>query len=207
MNTKLQYSYGEMIIPKGTILYHRSKKPFQINIDKSMLFTTFHPDDWPIGDYITKIKIKKNLSLFFMIHPDIFYMSSIHSLLDLLIIKDIDNVWVKQQNNYLEYFKNKLKKENFDGWFSTIEDKTNVEICLINDLNNYKVIYPSKNTSKYCRITNKPIKIKLNKKYEKFVENYTKFSIKDNYYFPFQKIFKNASIEYNDKAFIPIIWN
>ena len=58
----LREEYGEMIIKKDSILYHTSDDLFtyQNNIDKPMLFCTFHPSEYT-GDnkYVHYIKIKK----------------------------------------------------------------------------------------------------------------------------------------------------
>ncbi len=59
-------SYGEMILKKGTRLYHTSKKIFEYNPEKPMLFLTFHPSEWE-NEYITIIELKKDISLLFMV--------------------------------------------------------------------------------------------------------------------------------------------
>jgi hypothetical protein len=64
----LREIYGEMKLKKGSILYHTSDDFFQINYNKPMLFCTFHPSEWDIiNEYVTYIKIKKDISLLFMI--------------------------------------------------------------------------------------------------------------------------------------------
>ena len=65
----LRDKYGEMIIKKGTVLYHTSDNQFTINNSKPMLFLTFHPSEYIRGSdsFITRIALNKDFSLFFMI--------------------------------------------------------------------------------------------------------------------------------------------
>jgi len=66
----MKRSYGEVIVKKGSILYHTSDEPFEIKDqnDKPMLFCTFHPSEWDVmNEYATFIKLKKDISLLFMI--------------------------------------------------------------------------------------------------------------------------------------------
>jgi hypothetical protein len=64
-------SYGEVILKKDFILYHTSDNIFLNKPKHPMLFCTFHPSEWFYGeDFITTIKLKKDVSLFFMIDFD-----------------------------------------------------------------------------------------------------------------------------------------
>jgi len=66
----LREVYGEIILKKDSILYHTSDEPFMYKSkkDKPLLFCTFHPSEYGmIGDYVTPIILKKDVSLFFMI--------------------------------------------------------------------------------------------------------------------------------------------
>ena len=67
----LRNTYDEMIIKKGSILYHTTDYLFEYknNTVKPMLFCTFHPSEY-IGDnykYVNFVNIKKDISLLFMI--------------------------------------------------------------------------------------------------------------------------------------------
>ena len=94
-------NYQELILPKGFVLYYPSDKPF---IDESkynnMIRCVFHPSERE-ADYIIKIKLKKDISLFFAID---FRLSNIKN--DLLIsvpyctIKEIVKTY---------FFKNSIK--------------------------------------------------------------------------------------------------
>ena len=66
----LRQNYGEMIIKEGSILYHTSDDIFK-HRKKPMLFCTFHPSEYT-GDnkYLHFIKIKRDLSLLFMINDN-----------------------------------------------------------------------------------------------------------------------------------------
>ena len=136
----LRSIYGEMIIQKESILYHTSDDLFtyQNNIDKPMLFCTFHPSEYT-GDnkYVHYIKIKKDLSLLFMI--DSIKNIKIYSSLNQIINHPNKNL-AKKHNYVLQDVVNELKKETFDGWFSSIENKGFVELALINDKKLFEVI-------------------------------------------------------------------
>ena len=40
--------------------------------------------------------------------------------------------------------KKKLESENFDGWFTSIENSATVEVCLLNDKNIFTIIKQKK---------------------------------------------------------------
>jgi hypothetical protein len=50
----------------------------------------------------------------------------------------------KMNNSKLLLFSTQLKKNNFDGWFTSINNKTNVEVALINNSNLYKLLKTDK---------------------------------------------------------------
>jgi len=66
----LRQIYGEIILQKDSILYHTSDEPYTYKSEneRPFLFCSFHPSEYGIiGEYVTKIKLKKDTSLFFMI--------------------------------------------------------------------------------------------------------------------------------------------
>jgi hypothetical protein len=133
----LRQVYGEVILKKGCILYHSSDKRFKYNDKKPMLFCTFHPNEFISNEsYVSKIKLKKNVSLFFMIE-NIFGTDIISALSEFL---QNNNNLAKTNNSKLLNFSEKLKNENFDGWFCSIENKSGVEVALINDQNIFEKI-------------------------------------------------------------------
>jgi hypothetical protein len=225
----LREFYGEMIIRKNTILYHSDDNIFSVKPEKPMLFLSFHPRDWH-GKYTTQIKLKKDISLFFMVNPDQYWGSSIRPLLNTLTKKKGRNL-NKQINSNLKCYIPYLIHENFDGWFSTIEGGTTVEIALINNLDIYDIIsselhnstnyeygrfndnnntlfIPAKYGDKYPIHTSVfPIKLILNYRYKPFIDSYTEQSIKNYYEFPFQIVLKNSEIEYVKKEYKNIFWD
>lgn len=214
----LKSTYGEMIIQKESILYHTSDDLFkyQNDIDKPMLFCTFHPSEYT-GDnkYVHFIKIKKPLSLLFMI--DSIKNIKIYSSLNQIIDHPNKNL-AKKHNYVLEMVVNELKKETFDGWFSSIENKGFVEIALINDKKIFEVIdcqilnrnwrngnnannqITVKNWGKkyeICTVKN-PVTLNINQKYEDIIIKYKEYQKKSNFplEYIFQVILENAIINY-----------
>lgn len=217
----LRNEYGEMIIHKNSILYHTSDDVFEFknNNIKPMLFCTFHPSDYP-GDnntYVNMIRIKKDISLFFMI--DYIGKTHIFSSLEKLIDHPNKNL-AKKHNDILKIIVKELKKENFNGWFSSIENKSHVEVALINNKNIYEIIETNnlkrnwrngyynnnnnnkiekKNWGKYkiCSIEI-PVILNINKKYKEMLEKYKEYEIKSKFIseYTFQIILDNAIINY-----------
>jgi hypothetical protein len=196
----LRKQYGEMIIKEGGILYHTSDDKFKYKDHKPMLFCTFHPSEYTGNNkYLHYVKIKKDISLLFMISDikDI----KIYSALNDLIEHPNKNL-AKKHDYILKILEMDLKKENFDGWFSSIENKANVEVALNNNKDIYEIIetkllqhnwnnghYDEDNIilKKWGKIRISiieiPVILNINKKYKK-------------YKFIFQIILNNAIINY-----------
>jgi len=163
-----------------------------------------------IDDYVTYIKLKKNITLLFMIEG--FRKTYIFSSLNLFRNHPNLNSYVKE-----------LKKEKFDGWFTSIENKSSIEVALINDNslfdrikteeftrnwrngNNLNNIITTKNWgTKYsiCSIEY-PIIFKINNKFQQFIEDYINYGLKSK--FPYehvlQVILQNATIYYHQTNF------
>jgi hypothetical protein len=156
--------YGKMIIKKDTILYHTSDEPFQYNPTKNMLFCTFHPSEYT-GDneFVHFIILKRDVELLFMV--DHIHRIKLFSALNQIIDHPNKNMakntlsygGVSRNNgwNYgdvvgmihpfiLQEMVTKLQQDRLDGWFSSIENRSNVEIAFINDRNIYDVIHTEK---------------------------------------------------------------
>ena len=137
-------SYGKVIIPKESILYHTSDELFDFKNknDKPMLFCTFHPSEWDsMNEYVTFIKLKKDVSLLFMINEC--KKAKIFSSLNLFTNHPNLNL-AKKDEKQLFCYVNELIKENLDGWISSIENKTSIEVSLINDSNIFEPIKTEK---------------------------------------------------------------
>ena len=224
---RLRNVYGEMILPKGTMLYHTSEEPFTHKPTKPMLFCTFHPSEWEgLNTYVTRIVLKKDVSLFFMISG--FRKTFVHSLLDVLINKPGNNLAKMNDTNLSCYVKH-LKQEQFNGWISTIEGKSTVEVALINDssvfevseseelhrnwrnANNANNIITHKNWGSVYPITTaqNPAILNLNERFKNDVESYKLYALTST--FPlehtFQVVISNAVIRYFPGPNTYIGWN
>jgi hypothetical protein len=223
---KLKNIYGKMIIKKGSILYHTSYEEFKPNPDKAMLFCIFHPSEWNrYAPYITFIKLKRDIKLLFMVDKIIKdrVLSSLNSFTN-----NKNGIMIKRHNNILKLFAIKLKKERFDGWFTSIEDKTTVEVALINNENIFDIVKTeelkrnwrngncaNKNNTKIPKnwgylypisTIKRPVKIKMNLRYKKMIEEYKKFGKNSGYPFEyiFQVLLENAKIFYYKEDFTEI---
>ena len=222
----LKKSYGVMKLKEGSVLYHASDRKFKDNPNKPILFCTFHPSEWS-DKYITRIRIKKNISLLFMI--DLIKNDKIWSSLNKMTNNKLLNL-AKMKDKYLQCYVEELKKDKLSGWFSSIENKTSVEIALINSdkifepiesdklkkkwrhgncANEYDIKIP-KNWGKLypiCTIE-RPVNLKINLRYKKMIEGYKKYEKYSGYplEYVFQVILENAKIFYHKEEFIKVIW-
>ena len=223
----LKKYYGKVILKKDLILYYTSESLFTYNHNKPMLFCTFHPSEWDgINDFVHYIILKQDINLLFMIDSirKTYIFSSLHKF-----ITSLNENLAKKNDNNLKCFVEELKKENFDGWFSSIENKSSVEVSLINDTNIYEIIKTEelkrnwrngnylnniitiKNWgTKYKIYTiDYPVIFKLNKRFKKLIFEYIKYNKESNFpnEFVFQVILNNAIIKYH-KSFndIDIKW-
>lgn len=219
---QLRSSYGEMLLKKGTILYHCSDFPNPDISYKPMIFLTFHPSDWS-AKYVTFVSLKKDISLFFMVSA--INNLRVYSLLDKLIGQNDTNL-VKQYDDNLKCFIPYLQAEKFDGWFSTIENKTDVEVALINSTDNYEFIHSERllrnwvngsyveerrfipkrwgNRYERCKTTT----LTINKRFKPMIESYVKnIDEKCPDEFTLDLILKNSKIKYINAEEQKIIWN
>lgn len=224
----LRRYYGEVILKKDLIIYHTSEELFTYRDDKPMLFCTFHPSEWDgINDYVNFIKLKRDVSLLFMIES--FRKTYIFSSLHKFISSPNENLAKKNDNNLI-CFSKELKKGLFDGWFTSIENKATIEIALLNDLNLFEVIkiedlqrnwrngnYLNNNITiknwgeKYKIYTmDYPVIFNINYKFKIFIDEYIKYHKNSNFpnEFVFQVILNNSIINYHKSynSLINIQW-
>jgi hypothetical protein len=217
----LKNLYGKVILQKDSILYHTSEEIFNYKPEKPMLFCTFHPSEYDgINDYVTYIKLKKNITLLFMIEN--FRKTFIFSSLNKFSNHPNLNLAKKNDNNLKSYVK-ELKKENFDGWFTSIENKSSIEVALINDNSIFEIIKTEEFTRNWRNgnnlnnfITTKnwgkkypicsieyPLIFKINNKFKQLLEDYINCGLKSKFPYEhvFQVILQNAKIYYHESNF------
>lgn len=134
-SSQLFETYGKLLLKKGTILYHTNSKPFVVRKDKPMLFLSLHPSEWHNSNesYVASIELKRDITLLFMIQE--IRNVRVFSALNLFS----GNNMSKTQNDSLNVYVNKLNEEGFDGWFSSIENGSSVEVAIVNDPSIYSV--------------------------------------------------------------------
>ncbi len=212
----LKSYYGNILLKKDTILYHTTDEEFSYKSDKLLLFLTFHPSEWEgANDYIVKIILKKNINLLFMISG--FRKHFIYSSLNEL--NNNRNYMSKLSNKKKLDIIEKLEKEDFDGWFSSIENKSQIEVALINNKNLYSIISFEKLTRNWRNGNNLndilftknwgnkyeistlhlPVIFDVNIRYKKMIEEYIDYGLtsKFPYEYILQVIFNNAIINYH----------
>jgi hypothetical protein len=218
-NIKIK-NYGIMILKKDSILYHTSEVGFVYldNIEKPFLFCSFHPIDYEglNTEYIHIIKLKRDIKLFFMIDDFILnkYRKIIFSAFSHFFISNKKNLSQINKTKILE-FSQKLKLKKFDGWFSSIEDGSGIEVALINDKDIYELLQSNNFNSNWnignnlpmnlglkyniCT-TYKPLTIIINKKFKQKFEMFYNIVKNKNFIVNniFEKILSNAIIIYMD---------
>jgi len=222
----LRLIYGEIILKQGTVLYHSSKiKEEYKNQEKPMLFCSLHPDENShLDDYVKRIKLIKDVSLFFMIEDinkdnNAYLISALPTL-----INNPNGQIAKIHNEQLIKFVDELKKEEFDGWLDTVYRKIRFEIALINDQNIFKPIGKNiifrniKNSplNKLISLNDKynistlenPAIININKRFKIIIEKYIKYGYKNDFDGKngFFILLKNAIINYHDSDYSKIYW-
>jgi len=226
-NSKINIKdYGIMILKKDSILYHTSDNSLldinNKNID--FLFCSFHPYDYEgiNSKYVNIIKLKKDIKLFFMVSELKINKSNkrIHSAFSNFFNKDKKNLSIINNNKITE-FANKLNHTKLDGWFSSIEDKSGIEVALLNNKNlyecigannfnsNWNFIYENNNNKSYINIGKKykictneePAILIINEKFKNNIEKYKKRISSENF-IPttiVEIVLYNAIILYFDK--------
>jgi hypothetical protein len=221
----MRASYGEVILSKGTRLYHTSGTPMCERPDKPMLFLTLHPSEWyrHHEDYVSVFELQRDVSLFFMVQG--IRRLRVFSALNLLLNKPGDNL-MKMRDDNITCYKSFLEREHFDGWFSTIEGKTAVEVALLNHPAVYKLVdcSPIQWNWRNSRIDNNgkiipkmwgnvypvgvhPARLTLNAVFQSQLDEYRMEIERDD---PggtaFSRILETAEIRYIDAPVQPIRW-
>jgi hypothetical protein len=199
----LKSTYGSLIIKKDTILYHATDEEFYYNPKKKLLYTILHPSEW-IGydsEYIVRIRLKHDIEV-------LFFISGFrkHYVLS--------NQAEKKSTVFLE----KLEKENLDGWLASIENRSHVEVAILNNSTIFEVISfepfwknwrnghclgeipECKNWGMLYPISSRslPVVLHLNEKYKRLIDEYIQYGLESKYPFEyaFQVILENANIQY-----------
>ena len=195
----LKSAYGSLIIKKDTILYHATDEEFTNKPEKKLLYTIFHPSEW-VGydsEYIARIQLKRDIEVLFFITG-----FRKHYVLS--------NQEEKKSPAFLE----KLAEENLDGWLASIENRSHIEVAIMNDPSIFEVISfeplrknwrngnclggspECKNWGILYPISSRliPIVFQLNKKYRRLIEEYIQYVLNSKYPFEyvFQVILENA---------------
>ena len=199
----LKSAYGSLIIKKDTILYHLTDEEYSYKPEKKLLYTIFHPSEW-VGydsEYIVRIQLKRDIEVLFFITG-----FRKHYILS--------NQEEKRSPEFLE----KLQKENLDGWLASIENRSHVEVAIMNEQNIFEVISfeplrknwrngnclggipECKNWGTVYPISSRslPVVLYLNEKYRRIIAEYIQYGLDSKYPFEyvFQVILENAQIRY-----------
>ena len=192
----LKSTYGSLIIKKDTILYHATDEEFTYKSEKKLLYTTFHPSEW-IGydsEYIVRILLKRDIEVLFFITG-----FRKHYVLS--------NQAEKKSTAFLK---------NLDGWLASIENRSHVEVAILNDPAIFEAISfeplrknwrngnclggipECKNWGTLYPISSRTIPVVYFKKYRRFIEEYIQYGLESKYPFEYalQVILENAIIEF-----------
>jgi hypothetical protein len=172
--------YGYCIVPKNTFLFHKG----YIKKDAESVFFGITPlvaHINPGRDKKIQIwKTKSEIQLLFMIMYVYHYSWTKSAIIEIYqdffpndtLCDDIEIKYHdKERRNKLV---DKLKEQNVIGWFSSYDDKYELEICLFRDENFFNIIEPFKETTinkLYSIGFNNPLKNILLYPNEKFYNN------------------------------------
>lgn len=221
----LQKSYGVVILPKGFKLYHASVSQLCTIPNKPVIFTTLHPSEWYYEDaYISIIELQRDVTLLFMIQTirQLRLFSSLNTFLGIpnSNLAKMNYETIKSWIPFLRY-------ESLDGWISSIENKTAVEIALINDPTILKLISCSpikynwtnsrynnnsfipKNWGTTYPLSTETVQMLLHSRFKPQIEAYLKQLAEDDPYgTAFSLLLTNANITYiNSSTVENIRWN
>lgn len=135
----LRTSYGIIKLPMGTRLYHLStNKLCSLPQTKPVIFMTLHPSEWYSYDsFISVVELQRDVALLFMVKQ--IHRMRIYSSLNEYLGNQNTNL-AKTDYDKIKCWLPYLRKENLDGWFSSIENKTAIEFAIRNDSSLLKII-------------------------------------------------------------------
>ncbi len=219
----LATTYGVVYLPKGTWLYHVSQKSICDLPQKSMLFMTYHPSEWYSEDsYVSIIELQKDVRLLFMVN--LIRNLRIYSALNELL--GYTNTTLAKMNyekikKWIPY----LQNEGLDGWMTSIENKTAIEIAIRMDPTILKIVDCSpiqynwknanyvntelvpKNWGSVYPLFSGPFKLILNKRFKPQIDNYqTQIHEEDPRGTAFSVFLENAELIYIDEPVQTIRW-
>lgn len=151
-NMTLRDKYGYCIVPKNTYLFHKG----HVNENVDSVFFGITPLIAHInpgrGKKIQIWKLKTEIHLLFMILYVYHYSWTKSAIIEIyqdFFPKDTscDDIEIKYHNKVRrKKLIDKLKEQNIIGWFSSYDDRYELEICLFKDENFYNIIEPIEET-------------------------------------------------------------
>ncbi len=224
----LKNVYGEVIIPKDSILYHTTDIEYDSNKKTPFLFCTFHPSEWwNLNEILLRVQLKRDVRLLFMIKD--FRKAHINSSLNEL--SNNGDYLSKLKNTMKSCFRDYLLKEGYDGWFSSIENRTAIEVALLNKLNSYEIISKESLLNNFSNLLNRnyrnnlltnkklgilynissidyPLIFNINELYKEKIRKYLDYCSMFGFVndFVFQVILGNAVINYHKYNYEKIDW-
>lgn len=222
----LTSSYGVIMLPKGFKLYHASTASLCALPKKPVIFTTLHPSEWYIEDsHISVIELQRDVKILFMIQT-INQMRVFSSLNSFLGIPNSN--LAKMNYETIKSWIPFLAHESLDGWLSSIENKTAVEIALRNDpsmirivdclpiqynwsnssYNNNSIVPKNWGTTYPLYSLTMPVKMSLHVRFKPQIEAYLKqIQENDPHGTSFSILLDNADIMYHDGPVENIRWS
>ena len=224
----LKNVYGEVIIPKDSILYHTTDIEYNSNKKTPFLFCSFHPSEWwNLNEIVLRVQLKRDVRLLFMIKD--FRKAHINSSLNEL---SNNRDYLSKLKNTRKYcFREYLLKEDLDGWFSSIENRTTIEVALINKLDTYEIISKESLLNNFSNLLNRnnrnnllsnkkwgilykissidyPLIFNINERYKEKIKEYLDYCSKFGFIndFVFQVILGNVVINYHKYNYEKIDW-
>lgn len=216
---KLFHKYGIMTIKKDSILYSVYDENFENTIyfyDNQIIYCNFHPIESNI--LFEKIFHAQNMNVrFIKLHKDISLLFLVEEFINRSLHTALLHLPIKTYPELIEL----CKKENVDGWFSSVRSGSkgfyNCEIGLLNDTNIYSIIEDTKfkrdfkiykideeikkkdyGTLYKISFIENPIILHLHIRFKNLIEKYLIFEKESKYIesCTFQLLLKNAIITY-----------
>lgn len=154
---------------------------------------TFHPSEWIFNNdvHISVVEIQRDAELFFMVEA--IRRGRIFSALRYLLSGAHSNNLLKTNNALVNTWMPKLNEAGFDGWFTSIENKGEVEVAIKNEpgllklvecgpvqrdwinapLGPGETILPKIWGTRYpLKPGRRPIRFYLNRRFESMIEEY-----------------------------------